>query len=59
MRARPATAAASGSAPEGFADVYERYFADIYRYIAGRLGRNVAGDIAADTSVIALRKPRA
>ena len=45
MRARPGTAAASGSAPEGFADVYERYFADIYRYIAGRLGRNVADDV--------------
>ena len=56
MRARPGTAAGSGSAPEGFADVYERYFADIYRYIAGRLGRNVADDIAADTFVIALRK---
>jgi hypothetical protein len=47
VRARPGTAAASGSASEGFADVYERYFADIYRYIAGRLGRNVADDIAA------------
>lgn len=42
MRARHETAAESGSAPAGFADVYERYFADIYRYIAGRLGRNVA-----------------
>ena len=56
MRARPGTAAGSGSAPEGFADVYERYFADIYRYIAGRLGRSVADDIAADTFVIAPRK---
>lgn len=56
MRARHEAAAESGSAPEGFADVYERYFADIYRYIAGRLGRSVADDIAADTFVIALRK---
>lgn len=56
MRARHETAAGSGSAPAGFADVYERYFADIYRYIAGRLGRNVADDIAADTFVIALRR---
>ena len=56
MRARHETAAGSGSPPAGFADVYERYFADIYRYIAGRLGRNVADDIAADTFVIALRR---
>jgi DNA-directed RNA polymerase specialized sigma24 family protein len=56
VRARHETAAESGSVPAGFADVYERYFADIYRYIAGRLGRNVADDIAADTFVIALRR---
>jgi len=56
VRARHETPAGSGSAPEGFADLYERHFADIYRYIAGRLGRNVADDIAADTFVIALRK---
>jgi hypothetical protein len=42
VRVRHETAAESGSAPAGFTDVYERYFADIYRYIAGRLGRNVA-----------------
>jgi RNA polymerase sigma factor (sigma-70 family) len=45
-----------GPAAGDFADVYERYFADIHRYIAGRLGRDVADDIAADTFVIALRK---
>jgi RNA polymerase sigma-70 factor (ECF subfamily) len=56
VRARHQTAADPRPAPEGFAEVYERYFADIYRYIAGRLGRNVADDIAADTFVIALRK---
>jgi RNA polymerase sigma factor (sigma-70 family) len=56
VRARHETAAGSGSAPAGFADVYEWYFADIYRYIAGRLGRNVADDLAADTFVIALRR---
>jgi RNA polymerase sigma factor (sigma-70 family) len=39
-----------------FADVYERHFTEIHRYIAGRLGRDVADDIAADTFVIALRK---
>ena len=39
-----------------FAGIYERHFTEIHRYIAGRLGRDVADDIAADTFVIALRK---
>jgi RNA polymerase sigma factor (sigma-70 family) len=39
-----------------FADIYERHFIEIHRYIAGRLGRDVADDIAADTFVIALGK---
>jgi RNA polymerase sigma factor (sigma-70 family) len=38
-----------------FAGVYERHFPEIHRYIAGRLGRDAADDIAADTFVIALR----
>jgi RNA polymerase sigma factor (sigma-70 family) len=52
--AGPAPARTSGAGD--FAGVYERYFPDIHRYIAGRLGRDVADDIAADTFVIALRK---
>jgi len=60
VRARPVPRAgpASGPAPGAgdFAGVYERYFPGIHRYIAGRLGRDVADDIAADTFVIALRK---
>jgi RNA polymerase sigma factor (sigma-70 family) len=44
------------SAAGDFADVYERHFGEIHRYIAGRLGRDAADDIAADTFVIALRK---
>jgi RNA polymerase sigma factor (sigma-70 family) len=48
--ARPASVA------DDFASVYERYFAEIHRYIAGRLGPDVADDIAADTFVIALHK---
>lgn len=52
--AGPAPAPKSGAGD--FAGVYERYFPDIHRYIAGRLGRDVADDIAADTFVIALRK---
>ena len=53
-RAGPAPAPKSRAGD--FAGVYERYFPDIHRYIAGRLGRDVADDIAADTFVIALRK---
>jgi RNA polymerase sigma factor (sigma-70 family) len=51
--------AVSGSAPLSagdFAALYDQHFHDIYRYIAGRLGRDVADDIAADTYLVALRK---
>ncbi|MCW2882633.1 MAG: polymerase subunit sigma-70 [Sphaerisporangium sp.] len=41
---------------DDFAAHYDEHFGDIHRYIAGRLGRDVADDIAADTFVIALRK---
>src|SRR5262249_2858086 len=56
MRARPETDGGPGAAADGFAGLYERFFPDVHRYIAGRLGRDVADDIAADTFVIALRK---
>jgi RNA polymerase sigma-70 factor (ECF subfamily) len=39
-----------------FTALYDQHFRDIYRYIAGRLGRDVADDIAADTFLIALRR---
>lgn len=39
--------------PAQFAAVYDEYFSDIYRYIAGRLGRQAADDVAADTFVTA------
>ncbi|MFB9832851.1 RNA polymerase sigma factor [Actinoallomurus acaciae] len=39
-----------------FAALYDQHFHDIYRYVAGRLGRHVADDIAADTFLIALRR---
>jgi RNA polymerase sigma-70 factor (ECF subfamily) len=42
--------------PDRFAAIYERYFVEIYRYIAGRLGRDVADDLAAETFLIAFRK---
>jgi hypothetical protein len=56
VRGRQETAAGSCSAVAGLADVYERHFVEIHRYVAGRLGRDIADDIAADAFVIALRK---
>lgn len=42
--------------PDRFAEIYDRYFAEIYRYVAARLGRDVADDIAAETFYAAFRK---
>jgi RNA polymerase sigma factor (sigma-70 family) len=41
--------------PNRFAVIYDRYFPDIYRYVAARLGRDVAADIAAETFYSAFR----
>ena len=59
MRVRTEARAESDDAAlptEEFASMYDQHFSDIYRYIAGRLGRDVADDIAADTFVVALRR---
>ncbi|RFU42228.1 RNA polymerase sigma factor [Actinomadura logoneensis] len=42
--------------PDRFAAIYDRHFADIYRYVAARLGRDTADDLAAETFVTAFRK---
>jgi RNA polymerase sigma-70 factor (ECF subfamily) len=42
--------------PERFAAVYDRYFTEIYRYVAGRVGPDVADDLAAETFADAFRK---
>jgi RNA polymerase sigma factor (sigma-70 family) len=42
--------------PDQFSTIYERYFVDIYRYVAGRLGADVADDLAAETFLVAFRK---
>jgi RNA polymerase sigma factor (sigma-70 family) len=56
-RTEPVPAAdPAGPPPQHFADLYDTYFSDIYRYIAGRLGRDVADDITADTFLVALRR---
>jgi RNA polymerase sigma-70 factor (ECF subfamily) len=39
-----------------FAVIYDRYVGEVYRYVAGRLGRDVAEDLAAETFLIAFRK---
>jgi RNA polymerase sigma factor (sigma-70 family) len=38
---------------EHFTEVHDRYFADIHRYVAGRLGAQVAEDVAAETFLVA------
>ena len=54
-----AEAVVDRSAGGDFAVSYEENFDDIYRYVAARLGRDVADDIAAETFVVAFRKQRA
>lgn len=39
--------------PELFTAVYNRYFRDIYRYVAGRLDAQAADDLAAETFLVA------
>lgn len=51
-----AVLAASVTEPERFVSIYDRHFEEIYRYVAGRLGRDVADDLAAETFLIAFRK---
>lgn len=41
---------------ELFAIIYACYFVEIYRYVAGRLGADVAEDLAAETFLIAFRR---
>lgn len=38
---------------EQFTDVHDRYFAPVYRYVAGRLGAQAAEDVAAETFLVA------
>ncbi|GAA0326851.1 RNA polymerase sigma factor [Actinoallomurus spadix] len=42
--------------PDLFTVIYDRYFPQIYRYVAGRLGRDVADDVAAEVFLTAFRK---
>jgi RNA polymerase sigma-70 factor (ECF subfamily) len=42
--------------PDRFTAVYDRYFRDVHRYVAGRLDTQAADDIAAETFLVAFRK---
>ncbi|WP_250564384.1 RNA polymerase sigma factor [Sphaerisporangium fuscum] len=42
--------------PESFAALYDRYFGDIYRYVAARVGPQAADDLASETFLVAFRK---
>ncbi|MFF0572857.1 RNA polymerase sigma factor [Streptosporangium saharense] len=41
--------------PERFAVLYDRYFPDIHRYVAGRLGTQAADDLTAEVFLAAFR----
>lgn len=42
--------------PDLFAVLYDRYFGEIHRYVGGRLGTQIADDLAAETFLVAFRK---
>ncbi|MES9540876.1 sigma-70 family RNA polymerase sigma factor [Actinomadura sp. NPDC000600] len=45
--------AASRGDPERFSEIFDRYFAEIHRYVASRLGDAAADDVAAETFLTA------
>ncbi len=51
--ARPVSGLHGG--PEEFTAVYDLYFHDVYRYVAGRVDVQVADDLAAETFLVAFR----
>ncbi|MFC0599770.1 RNA polymerase sigma factor [Streptomyces palmae] len=46
----------SAADPEVFATLYDRHAATIHRYVARRLGQDLADDLVADTFLIAFRR---
>jgi hypothetical protein len=44
---------ASLTRPESFTEIFERYYAEIHRYVYRRLGADAADDIAAETFLVA------
>ncbi|MFC5186272.1 RNA polymerase sigma factor [Actinomadura harenae] len=47
--------AAARDSPERFAEIFDRHYAEIHRYVDRRLGADAADDIAAETFLIAFR----
>jgi RNA polymerase sigma factor (sigma-70 family) len=47
---------ASRQEPSKFAEIFDRYHAEIHRYVGRRLGADAADDIAAETFLVAFRK---
>jgi RNA polymerase sigma-70 factor (ECF subfamily) len=41
--------------PDRFGEIFDRYFPDIHGYVARRLGRDIADDVAAETFLTAFR----
>jgi DNA-directed RNA polymerase specialized sigma24 family protein len=44
--------------PERFAQVFDRYYAEVHGFVARRLGRSLADDVASETFVIAFDRRR-
>jgi RNA polymerase sigma factor (sigma-70 family) len=42
--------------PDAFSELFERYFDQIYTYLARRIGRTLADDLAAETFLVAFDK---
>lgn len=41
--------------PDRFGEIFDRYFPEIHGYVARRLGRDIADDVAAETFLAAFR----
>lgn len=50
------TESRSAREPEYFAEVFDRYYAEIHGYVARRLGQSVADDIASETFLVAFAR---
>jgi RNA polymerase sigma factor (sigma-70 family) len=50
------TIAGSGERPERFAEVFDRHFVAVHRFLQRRVGRHLADDLAAETFAEAFRR---
>jgi RNA polymerase sigma factor (sigma-70 family) len=56
MRTDAEAIAASFEDPESFAEVFDRHFPPLHRFVRRRVGRELAEDIAAETFAVAFRQ---